>query len=67
MIDPEYSAAVRRQLTEWLNGRPVHSDPPADECCPDFSCCYPDLLMPREERERYVMRRLGEMPSELAQ
>ena len=27
----------------WLNGTPKHDDV-YDECCSDFSCCYPDLF-----------------------
>lgn len=63
------------QLDEWVEGRSTHAPPhPAtnDEftCCPDFSCCSPDLLQPPEvrrafaaarerERERYLMLFLG--------
>jgi hypothetical protein len=25
-----------------------------DLCCPDYSCCQPELLAPFEERELYV-------------
>lgn len=38
------------QLTLWLNGKPVH----AEQCCPDFSCCSPELLAPVEVREIFA-------------
>lgn len=41
------------QLQKWLNGDSVHNDT-RDECCPDFSCCRPDLLAPAEERELFI-------------
>jgi len=41
------------QLTEWLKGNPVHNEI-RDECCPDFSCCQPDLLWPEEQRQEFV-------------
>jgi hypothetical protein len=52
------SRAVReaRQLNRWLRGESVHLDRP-DLCCPDYSCCQPELLAPREERELYVEAR----------
>ena len=31
-----------------------------NECCPDFSCCFPDLLNPVEERISYALRWVGE-------
>ncbi len=43
-----------RQLNHWLAGRSLHLEMP-DLCCPDYSCCQPDLLAPLEERELYVV------------
>jgi len=43
----------RAQLALWLEGASVHNTDP-DECCPDFSCCRPELLAPREERELFL-------------
>ena len=40
------------QIDEWVEGRPVHNAE-KDLCCPDFSCCKPDLLRPRKEREQF--------------
>ena len=42
-----------RQFDDWLEGRCVHLWMP-DLCCPDYSCCVPDLLVPLEVRELYV-------------
>jgi hypothetical protein len=49
MADP----TIDHQLAEWLEGRPAHNTS-RDECCPDFSCCRPELLAPRETREAFV-------------
>lgn len=44
------------QLQQWLEGRPVHNQE-RDECCPDFSCCCPELLAPPEVRKLFVERK----------
>ena len=57
------------QLTRWVNGDPVHrefklqlvdkdgvtvvGERDCDECCPDFSCCRPNLLVERQIREAF--------------
>jgi len=38
------------QLRLWVEGKPAH----ADECCPDFSCCVPELLAPEHERKAFA-------------
>jgi len=43
------------QLNKWLAGNSVHNNDGCDECCPDFSCCRPELLAPLEEREHFVV------------
>lgn len=40
------------QLEQWVAGNPVHNHD-RDECCPDFSCCQPKLLAPKEVREKF--------------
>lgn len=40
------------QLTLWISGKSVHND--KGECCPDFSCCNPKLLAPKEVRETFA-------------
>jgi hypothetical protein len=47
----------QEQLALWVEGTPVHrgkKENPDNECCPDFSCCKPDLLQPKPVREAYV-------------
>lgn len=39
------------QLAEWVEGRPVHVE---HGCCPDFSCCKPELLAPADVREKFA-------------
>lgn len=38
-------------LDAWVAGRSVHDD--EDLCCPDFSCCFPELLWPVEQRRAF--------------
>jgi hypothetical protein len=38
----DYKERHRRQCLEWAEGDPVHNEID-DECCPDFSCCEPEL------------------------
>lgn len=40
------------QLRLWVKGESVHNKE-RDECCPDFSCCCPNLLADQETRERF--------------
>ena len=40
-----YRARVLRQTRMWAMGWPSHNNVD-DECCPDFSCCNPDLFEP---------------------
>src|SRR5688572_28939536 len=52
--------SVLIQTRMWVDGNPVHNTL-KDECCPDFSCCVPELLMPegrRIEHAERIMRRL---------
>ena len=49
-MDPE------DQVKLWVAGKSVHNgskEHPFSECCPDFSCCYPDLLWPLELRLKF--------------
>lgn len=41
------------QLKLWVEGKSFHNRD-RDECCPDFSCCKPELQAPREVREAFV-------------
>jgi hypothetical protein len=45
------------QLARWVAGESVHRGPKSDmwsECCPDFSCCKPALLQPKQTRLTYA-------------
>lgn len=39
------------QLKLWKRGIPSHAG--KENCCPDFSCCYPELLVDSEDRSKY--------------
>jgi len=41
------------QLALWVEGRSLH-DHDRDECVPDYSCCRPELAVPKEVRELYL-------------
>jgi len=45
------------QLEDWVNGEPRHivdpENPQKKFCCPDGSCCFPDLLASMNERMEY--------------
>ena len=47
------SEASQRQLAAWVNGNPEHNNTD-EECCPDFSCCKPELLAPEHERQAFA-------------
>jgi len=47
---------IEEQTEQWLLGNPLHNNE-RDECCPDFSCCTPELLAPMEVREVFVAAR----------
>jgi hypothetical protein len=60
-----YAQASAHQLKEWQAGRPWHNpwSPGSTEakygkydgeCCPDFSCCMPDMLWPQTARDAFV-------------
>lgn len=51
-----------QQLQLWVDGKPVHNNNRyingikmnGGECCPDFSCCYPELLAPTDVRQQFA-------------
>lgn len=56
-----YREAVEFQVEEWAKGNPLHNPVNPEnglyeggECCPDFSCCNPDMLMPEESRQKFL-------------
>lgn len=45
------------QLQQWVIGQSTHvrvGEGEKFECCPDFSCCKPELLAPRDVREEFM-------------
>ena len=49
-------ATHEEQLQLWVAGESVHVRSSGDEgyeCCPDFSCCEPDMLVPVEIRKAF--------------
>ena len=40
------------QLEKWLEGESIH-DEETNTCCPDFSCCDPELQTHKEKRELF--------------
>ena len=43
------------QLGLWVEGKSVHRGSRTEgECCPDFSCCRPELLAPKDVREVFA-------------
>jgi len=47
-----YKERSNNQLEEWVKGNPIHNKVD-NECCPDFSCCKPDFMQPKEIRETF--------------
>lgn len=46
-----YKKRYKKQLALWVKGKSVHVH--NGICCPDFSCCKPELRAPKEERELF--------------
>jgi hypothetical protein len=53
----------KKQLRLWVKGKSVH-DKKGEQCCPDFSCCMPELKAPKEERELFQQLYLAERYNE---
>lgn len=51
----EYISSAE-QLERWVKGESVHRlmANGGDECCPDFSCCHPQLLADEEIRKAFA-------------
>ena len=48
-----YQQRLINQVLLWVEGRPTHNMVD-DECCPDFSCCEPEMFISaRGERQAY--------------
>ena len=48
------------QIEKWVNGESVHGE----QCCPDFSCCRPELKW--SEDQRRLWRNKPELRYEMA-
>lgn len=46
-----YRKGYKKQLALWVEGKPIHI--PNGTHLPDCSCCFPELLAPKEERELF--------------
>jgi hypothetical protein len=49
--------SCEEQLRRWVDGESVHRMIEGEEdgeCCPDFSCCKPELLQPVEVRKAFA-------------
>ncbi|MFQ6609148.1 MAG: hypothetical protein ACE5EE_11575, partial [Fidelibacterota bacterium] len=44
--------SYEEQLDRWVEGESIHKSD-TDECCPDFSCCRPELLTDKKTRELF--------------
>lgn len=44
-----------RQTRLWREGHSIHNQVNG-ECCPDFSCCHPDMLTPKAKRHAMADR-----------
>lgn len=54
------------QLKHWVNGKSIHNFVDG-ECCPDFSCCRPKMLMHIEDRKRFMKAYInGDRKTEMA-
>lgn len=48
-----YEESLKYQTDEWVAGRPWHNTV-SDECCPDFSCCRPDMMWDANARRVFA-------------
>lgn len=52
IVDIDMPENAGEQISDWLAGKPWHNHL-RNECCPDFSCCKPELLAPLHERKAF--------------
>lgn len=50
-MTPLYKARAQSQALAWAMGSPYHNRID-NECCPDFSCCFPGMFT-KDEAERW--------------
>lgn len=51
MGNQQYKERVKAQTLKWAMGQSYHNNID-DECCPDFSCCHPELFE-KDETKRW--------------
>jgi hypothetical protein len=59
LIGDTYKERGLDQVNHWCNGESIHNEID-DECCPDFSCCNPDVNTPQELREAFRIATLND-------
>jgi len=52
LIGDNYKERCQSQLDYWAKGTSIHNIVD-DECCPDFSCCSPDLQSDEQTRQLF--------------
>lgn len=52
MPKARYQERTKAQCLKWAQGVSQHNNID-DECCPDFSCCHPDLFE-QDEAKRWA-------------
>lgn len=59
MSTPQFDPKMtpEKQLELWVSGFSIHrgKDRSDGECCPDFSCCQPQLKWPPDMRREFVL------------
>jgi hypothetical protein len=50
-MNQQYKERVKAQTLKWAMGQPYHNNID-DECCPDFSCCKPEMFE-QDETKRW--------------
>jgi hypothetical protein len=56
---PEGAPIPDEQLAQWVAGTSICPNT-RHECCPDFSCCHPDMAWPLEKRAKFAAAPQGE-------
>ena len=56
--EPEGAPTPDEQIRRWVAGDAVCPNT-RHECCPDFSCCKPDLAWPIEKRSKFAIADQG--------
>ena len=54
-------SAIEKQLKDWLDGKPKHLseyciliNKQYDRCCPDLSCCYPNIAWSYKTKLNFI-------------